>query len=84
MCVKVIGPHARECRPHHHTCPSDMEVCRMVSAPHTSLVPHGAGGYACHDTLGKWQRLKCAKKVRKNKCGKRRVKLNCRMSCNQC
>ena len=33
------------------------------------------------DTPGKWADRKCAKKVRKLKCHKRKVKKNCTLSC---
>lgn len=88
LCVKTISRRERECRPHHYECPQDMETCRIADHPHTA-VPPGAGGYmygagGCHDTPGKWQRRKCAKKVSKNKCRKSRVLQNCPMSCGQC
>ena len=60
-----------------------MEVCQTADPPHSSL-PTDPGSFACHDALGKWQRYKCAKKVIKNKCGKRRVRRFCPASCRQC
>ena len=55
----------------------------MADPPHSSL-PTEPASFGCHDALGKWTRHKCAKKVRKNKCGKRKVMRYCRASCGLC
>ena len=50
-------------------CPSDMDLCTRANV--------GSFG----DTPGKWANRRCARKVRKNKCHKRRVRKNCKQSC---
>ena len=55
----------------------------MPHTPAGSVAP-GTSGAACYDTLGKWASRKCAKKVRKNKCAKRKVQRHCKASCGPC
>lgn len=48
-------------------CPSDYSLCL-------------AGG-PCSDTTGRWAARKCAKKMSKGKCHKKRVRENCKQTC---
>ena len=84
LCMKqeAQGTH---CKPMYnaHGCPSGMKVCHMSHTPVGSVAP-GTGASPCQDTPGKWASKKCAKKVRRNKCNKRKVQRYCKASCGQC
>ena len=44
----------------------------------------GEASDTCFDTSGKWSYNKCRKKKNKGKCGKKRVRKNCRLTCEVC
>ena len=52
-------------------CPIDMTYCE----------PGNVHALNAPDTPGKWANRKCAKKVRKGKCNKKKVRKNCNRSC---
>jgi hypothetical protein len=85
MCTKHEA-RGTTCKPMYNGggCPSDMDICDMPHTPVGSVAPGSTGQAACHDAPGKWQAKKCARKVHKNKCHKRRVLRNCKLSCGQC
>jgi hypothetical protein len=84
LCMKTEA-HGTNCKPMYNTqgCPSGMKACHASHTPVDSVAP-GTGAPACQDTPGKWASKKCAKKVRKNKCQKRKVQSNCKASCGMC
>jgi len=84
MCMKYEG-QGTTCKPMYNGagCPSDMDICDMPHTPAGTVAP-GTGQAACQDTPGKWAAKKCFKKVRKNKCHKRKVQRNCKASCGMC
>jgi hypothetical protein len=47
----------------------------------TYCEPGNVHGLNAPDTPGKWANRKCAKKVRKGKCHKKKVRKNCNRSC---
>lgn len=85
MCTKHEA-RGTTCKPMYNGggCPSDMDICDMPHTPVGAVAPGSTGQAACHDAPGKWAAKKCAKKVHKNKCQKRRVQRNCKLSCGQC
>ena len=73
-CVKLEGRN-RVCRPMQSLqCNSDHTRCYN---PDDSVS-------TCGDTPGIWMRRKCAKKLSKGKCNKRKVRLNCPGTCGYC
>ena len=59
------------CKPVHGSCPSDFTLCDAASGP-------------CVDAPGRWAARKCAKKLRKGKCMRRRVRDKCQQTCGLC
>jgi len=75
VCLKVEGSR-RLCRPLQTSmggCNSDHRRCYVEQA-----------GGLCEDRSGKWADRKCQKKLRKGKCRKKKVKDNCKLTCNNC
>ena len=73
LCLKMEA-RGNVCRPRHGSrCDAGMTACR-----------NGPVGTSCSDAAGTWANKKCARKVRKNKCHKRRVRKHCHASCGLC
>ena len=77
LCVKDEGSASAPnfiCFPNHNgNCDGGMSPCRTAS--------YTGGGGTHTDTPGIWATKKCAKKVRKSKCHKKKVQRNCALSC---
>ena len=59
----------------HPICSSDYTPCANMP---------GGTNTACQDASGVWATKKCAKKLRKGKCHKKRVRKSCKATCNLC
>jgi hypothetical protein len=81
LCIK---PSSGECRLatsySHHGLP----VCSSSDYTPCANMPGVASSSSCQDTSGAWASKKCAKKARKGKCHKRKVRANCKATCNLC
>ena len=96
MCLKqeyFNGVLHNVCRPMWTgtQCPADMDRCYTASAPEGGGNEGGGneggnegGVEGCEDTAGKWARRKCAKKLTKGRCHKRKTMRNCKATCNLC
>ena len=85
LCFKMEN-NRRVCRPANWegTCRglSDHVLC---SADSVASAGSSGGSSECADSnTGKWTPRKCLRKVRKNKCRKKRVAVNCVQSCGLC
>ena len=74
---------ARECRL-ATSYSYGLPVCSSSDYTACANMPGVASSSACQDTSGAWASKKCAKKVRKGKCHKRKVRANCKATCNLC
>lgn len=74
-CYKWDG----NCVPYHGRCDSDRQVCLSLDAS-TSVDQNGG----CIDEWSSSKPRKCARKLRKNKCHKRRVMAKCLRTCGIC
>ena len=90
MCVKIEGVSAtasrRVCRPVNsgaQPCPGGMTRCFTPSVNGGFITPTGQAS-RCTDTPGRWATRKCAKKLSKGKCSKRKVRTNCAGTCGHC
>lgn len=82
MCVKIQAG-APVCSPLYGTtgCPSDQAPCHM---PHALGAPTPGIPMGCEDTAGRWADGKCARKLRKGKCHKRKPMRHCGLTCGTC
>jgi len=89
-CVKVQGKQ-RICNGLGLTnqgaslCASDHYLCPSSNVPTTHTSPDlFAGSDSCKDKKGKYRDKKCAKKLQKGKCSKKKIAKNCRATCDLC
>jgi len=81
FCVKMES-NRRVCRPANWegTC-RDLPDHYLCSA---DSVASGVSSECADSSTGRWNQRKCSRKVRKNKCRKKRVAANCARSCGLC
>lgn len=91
LCTGAVISGASPNGPAGH-CASDYYYCQTtdfgvgsIPPPPTPPPPRVPPGTCMDSTTGKWARpRKCANKLRKNKCNKRRVRNNCQRTCGYC
>ena len=72
------------CRVSGGTCPGDMTLCSPATLAAGNRPP-SAPSTCADSTVGKYAKKKrCARKVKKGKCHKKKVRTNCRHSCGLC
>jgi len=91
-CVKIQGKQricnglgltnagASLCASDHYLCPSS----NVATTSNSNGLSAGSSSGDCKDKKGKYRDRKCAKKLGKGKCSKKKIAKKCRKTCNLC
>ena len=88
-CVKIQGKQ-RICsglgvtNQGQNLCASDHYICPSASLPQLHTLPFSSSSKSCKDKKGKYREKKCAKKLDKGKCNKKKIAKRCRKTCSKC